>query len=377
MAITISLCMIVKNEEQNLGRCLKSVRGVFDEINIVDTGSTDRTVEIAREFTDRIFHFDWINDFAAARNFSFAQATMDYVFWLDADDVVTTVNRYKLLELKRTLNPDIDFVTMYYQYAFDAKGRSIMTQSRERLLKRSCGMKWVNPLHESVSVTGFHGVPADIAISHKHRNEARSEARNTSIISELHETGEKTARNLFYYAIEMANSNRDEEAIAGYRELFAVPMDKASPFDLTIAYVSCSGLFIKHREMDAAYELLKGQEDKLSDKAEYHCAFANYYAAMNDDENCKKCYKAALQCRGSVIINGERVFDHRYEEYYKYIPHVALGRLYLDAKDYEKAYEHYEAAAAFSEHDPMVVAMADKLRRLHMLTKADEAQKSE
>lgn len=84
--VTISLCMIVKNEEDVIGRCLASVKDVVDEINIVDTGSTDRTKQIVQQFNARLFDFEWIHHFAAARNFSFQQATKDYILWLDADD---------------------------------------------------------------------------------------------------------------------------------------------------------------------------------------------------------------------------------------------------------------------------------------------------
>ena len=83
---TVSLCMIVRNEEDVLGRCLESVKDIVDEIIIVDTGSTDRTKEIAGRFTNTVYDFPWIDDFSAARNFSFSKATMDYQMWLDADE---------------------------------------------------------------------------------------------------------------------------------------------------------------------------------------------------------------------------------------------------------------------------------------------------
>lgn len=86
--VSVSLCMIVKNEEDVLARCLESVEDLVDETVIVDTGSTDRTREIAARFTNRIFDFPWRDDFAAARNESFAHASMDYCLWLDADDVL-------------------------------------------------------------------------------------------------------------------------------------------------------------------------------------------------------------------------------------------------------------------------------------------------
>src|SRR6478752_10892384 len=91
-SFSISLCMIVKNEEAVIERCLTSVRPVVDEIIIVDTGSMDHTKEIVSTFTNCIYDFKWIDDFSAARNFAFSKATKDYILWLDADDVITEEN---------------------------------------------------------------------------------------------------------------------------------------------------------------------------------------------------------------------------------------------------------------------------------------------
>ena len=81
--ITISLCMIVKNEERILSRCLDSVKDLVDEIIIVDTGSTDATKRIAAEYTDKIYDFAWIDDFSAARNFAFSKASKEYIYSAD------------------------------------------------------------------------------------------------------------------------------------------------------------------------------------------------------------------------------------------------------------------------------------------------------
>src|SRR3989344_5073579 len=83
---TISLCMITKNEEQFLEQCLNSVQELVDEIIIVDTGSTDKTKEIAAKFTDKIFDFKWGDVFSKARNESLKQATKDWILVLDADE---------------------------------------------------------------------------------------------------------------------------------------------------------------------------------------------------------------------------------------------------------------------------------------------------
>jgi glycosyltransferase involved in cell wall biosynthesis len=97
---TLSICMIVKNESQLLGRCLESIRSEADEIIVVDTGSTDSTVEVAKGFGSKVIEVEWKNDFAWARNISLERATCQWILWLDADDIVPVqslpiINRLK------------------------------------------------------------------------------------------------------------------------------------------------------------------------------------------------------------------------------------------------------------------------------------------
>ena len=92
---TFSLCMIVKDEEEVLSRCLNSLCDIMDEIIIVDTGSTDRTKEIAKKYTDKVFDYKWCNDFADARNFAASKAVGDYIYTADADEYLDNENKEK------------------------------------------------------------------------------------------------------------------------------------------------------------------------------------------------------------------------------------------------------------------------------------------
>ncbi|MBQ7777196.1 MAG: glycosyltransferase family 2 protein, partial [Lachnospiraceae bacterium] len=112
--ITVSLCMIVKNEEAVLSRCLDTVADLVEEIIIVDTGSTDRTKEIAAHYTDKIYDFEWVDDFSQARNFAFSKATQEYIYSADADEVLDEENRQRFLVLKECLLPEIEIVQMKY-----------------------------------------------------------------------------------------------------------------------------------------------------------------------------------------------------------------------------------------------------------------------
>ena len=160
---SISLCMIVRNEEKVLGRCLSCVRGFADEIIIVDTGSTDRTKEIAFSFTDKVYDFKWKDDFAAARNFAFSKGTGDYLFWLDADDVIRQEEWRKLMDLKRRLDMEWpDVVMMKYAVGYDGDGAPSFFFYRERLLRRGGKAVWKGRIHEAVEPFG------KVAVSYTH-----------------------------------------------------------------------------------------------------------------------------------------------------------------------------------------------------------------
>lgn len=204
--ISISLCMIVKNEEAVIGRCLDSVQKIADEINIVDTGSVDKTKDIAARYTDRIFDFKWIDDFAAARNFSFQQATSDYILWLDADDVFTKKDQELLLDLKRTLDPDIDAVSMKYHLAFDEENNVTSSLRRYRLVKREKSFKWIGAVHEYLEVYGkLHH--SDAAVSHLPLSHDAD--RNLRIYEKMASSGKDfSPRDLFYYANELCDHGK-------------------------------------------------------------------------------------------------------------------------------------------------------------------------
>ena len=140
--ISISLCMIVKDEEKVLARCLDSVKDAVDEIIIVDTGSRDGTKEVAGGYTGYIYDFPWQDDFSAARNEAFSKASMEYCMWLDADDVLPGGSAEKLLQLKEELPTDTDMVMMPYYTAFDQRGEPVFVFYRERLLRRKAGFRW-------------------------------------------------------------------------------------------------------------------------------------------------------------------------------------------------------------------------------------------
>jgi glycosyltransferase involved in cell wall biosynthesis len=116
--IELSLCMILKDEAFFLSRCLESVRHYVDEIVLVDTGSSDSTLAICRQYTERVFTFDWVNDFAAARNFSLQQARGKWILVLDADELITPDDLATLRALLSSASEDA-FILDQLNYSDD------------------------------------------------------------------------------------------------------------------------------------------------------------------------------------------------------------------------------------------------------------------
>ena len=169
----VSLTMIVRDEEDNLPSCLESVRGLFDEIVVLDTGSKDRTIEIARSFGARVFDFVWVDDFAAARNAALARATGDYAFWLDADDLIEPPERAKLEALLRGLGRGGEMPAFVVRCACDpgpdgSGGDTVVDHIR--LFPLIEGVRWTYRVHEQIlPALKRAGVPVewtDITVRH-------------------------------------------------------------------------------------------------------------------------------------------------------------------------------------------------------------------
>ena len=210
--VTISLCMIVRDEEAVLARCLDSVREAVDEMVIVDTGSLDRTKEIASLYTEKVYDFPWIDDFAAARNASFSRAGMDYCMWLDADDVMTKGERDRLIAWKEQADGSADAVMMKYAAGMDEEGRETFCYYRERLVRRDRGFRWKGRVHEAMEVHG-NVEYLDIRVEHRSRKKIYGD-RNLKIYERMRTEGEVlSARDLFYYGRELYYHGRYEEAV--------------------------------------------------------------------------------------------------------------------------------------------------------------------
>lgn len=145
---TLSLCMITYNEEENLRRCLNSVSHLVDEIIIADTGSTDRTREIAQDAGSRLFVFAWKEDFSQARNFSLQQACGDWILILDADEVLQPVTPAEIKKLLADSEAEGYFLQIKN---FHSNGTQFTVDQAVRLFRNRPGYRFHGALHEQIA----------------------------------------------------------------------------------------------------------------------------------------------------------------------------------------------------------------------------------
>ncbi|MCM3493469.1 glycosyltransferase [Paenibacillus lactis] len=236
---TISLCMIVKNEERCIERCLTSVKDIVDEIIIVDTGSNDNTIEIAKKFTDQIFSIEWNGDFAEARNHALKYATGDYILSLDADEWLDQDSQTKARNIQ--LNEDY-----YYVRIRNIIRRGVQESHSYIRLFRNIGLEYTGKIHEQIEYWNFPELKsgeADFYINHDGYKEEvvasqNKSQRNLAII--LKEIEEKpSAFGYFNLGTQYKLMGELEKAIEAYKKSFSMGSDYVFTHKLIIYLVQC------------------------------------------------------------------------------------------------------------------------------------------
>ncbi len=378
--LTVSLCMIVKNEEKVLGRCLDSVKDAMDEIIIVDTGSSDRTKEIAARYTDRIFDFEWTDDFAAARNFSFSKASMDFIMWLDADDILTKADFSEFLRLKQELPNEVDVVMMRYNTAFDEEGKPVFSYYRERMVRRTIPHEWKGRVHEAIVCNGQTYYAESPAVTHKSIKTGYSD-RNLRIYEKQIRDGEKLApRDMFYYGRELYYHKRYERSIEVLTAFLSNPDGwvenkieackilsycRSASGNLYGALEALAGSFLcaapradvlrkceSRSSGEALLDSLHAKNCSVAEagsggifdapRAEICCEIGNLYMRLGQYRNAIPWFKLALMTREDVK-SGAFIS----EDSHGYLPCIQLCVCHDRLGEYEKAEEYNRQAGTY------------------------------
>ncbi len=328
--VTISLCMIVKNEEEHLGKCLDCLKDIVDEMIVVDTGSTDGTVEIAKEKGAKVYDFKWTGDFSDARNFAFSLAGCDYIYSADADEEIDEENRQRFLKLKEDIDAlDVDIVQMYYtnQLAY----RTVYNYDRElrpKLFKRQRGFRWVDPIHEQVNIDPVI-CDSDIDIIHLPReNHSR---RDLDAFRRTIEKGRRISRRLLgMYARELFMAGDDDDFLKAKAFFADAVVDNLRSID-EIKEACCVLAHIAVLEKDSEAMLKYSLKDATTQMSSEMCfELGDYYFEKHDlDEAIIWYYNAAYECESILDLSrsGE-------------LPRLALAKCYRELGNEEQALDY-------------------------------------
>lgn len=309
---TISLCMITRNEEGFLERCLNSVKSIVDEIIIADTGSTDSTKDIAKRFNAKVIDIRWGDDFSAARNESLKHATKDWILVLDADETISAgdierikkltedkkVDGYKLIQ--RNYSGKGEFADSYEESRGFA---GFLPSPLVRLFQNNKGYHFTNIIHEviedSIRKMGGNIALADIPIHHL------SALKN----KEFQEQKDKQ-----YIEMEKKQIRLRPDYPKPYYELGKIHLQK-NEFEKSAEY------------FEKALELLKGCKEKLAIHDFIYLDLGEAYIQLREFEKAKPLIESAIS------LNPNHISAYFY-----------LGLIYDEKNDIDNAINSYEKA---------------------------------
>lgn len=334
---TIGLCIIAKNEAENLPRLFKSIDGCFDEIYLTDTGSTDNTVEVAQSLGANVSHFKWIQDFSAARNFNFEQAKTDYICWLDCDDVLGDPEAFKLW--RDTVMNIGDYFVAPYWYSLDEKGDPTCKFIRERVIKNNRGFKWKYFLHEGILPHSPYGNVRILPVHNwyvKHLRTAedlkKDKNRNLNIF-EANNSNLDT-RMLYYYGKELFEADKINECIEPFGKALSDP--KLELHDRVIAAQYMCYAYMRQGEFQKAVELANTHLLISPNRAEFHAIIADCYLKMGRIIDSIPSLHASQACVINPSNPLESAIFHTKDLYTSY-PRNQLARVYAHLGDMERA----------------------------------------
>ncbi len=335
---SLALCMIVKNEEENLPRLFESFKDAFDEIHLTDTGSTDKTVEIAKKLGAQVHHFDWCDDFAKARNYSFSHAKTDYVMWLDADDVLMNLDEFK--SFRDNIMTISDFWIARYDYTTDpTTGKSVCSFARERIVKTAKQLQWVYPIHEGIVPVSQYGQVKQNYVSTwfvKHMRSAedlaKDKSRNLTIFESLN--GKLDPRMRYYYGKELFESGKPVEAASHLLKAASEKNLEIHDRVLSLQYACYS--YMACNQFESVIDIAHQGLALAPNRAELYCVLGDAYLKLGKLTDALPIFAAAKSCILLPSTAPTAIFFH--EVSYTSYPRNQIARIYANMGDLDRAY---------------------------------------
>ncbi len=341
--------MVGKGEEKVLDRCLASVQGpLFDEIVVTQTFEDSNVRAVIDKYEIRREFFAWNDNFSDARNASFSHSNTNYCAWIDADDVIKPDNYKKLLEFKPKI-PNYDIVMLDYVYTHDEHDKPVLVLPRERIVKNCPEIKWMDPIHEYMTLNAPQErmIRLKIAIDH-YRVAAYNPDRNLKMLKKVYDTGKASQRIKFYYGKELSDNGNVQEALPVLEKY----VEEGDDFrdNLTVACIRLSKHYYDNHDFEAAKSYaLKGIRFN-SIYAENYITVGTIFEQQKNIDEAINYYKEAMT---KPLEGGmSQIVD-----FYGFVPAGKLSLIYYERKDYIEAAKYNEIALTFKPDFPQMLEL--------------------
>lgn len=284
----ISVSMIVKNEQACLATALKSVRGA-DEIIVCDTGSTDRTVEIARQYTDNVYtDYQWNDNFAEARNHCLSKCTGDWVLVIDADERLEPGGIEKIRKVLETIGEHRAVYFNTVAMTANHSHRSI------RLFKNNVGIYWKGAAHNYLSES--KGLMSELVMYYGYSDAHKADPDRTfRILRKAVQADPTLSRETFYLAREHWYRKQYTEAIAAYKQYLAVAFWGPEIAEANLAIAKC------YRALGDQYQARRYTLEAMAVNADFREAFL-MMAALSGPRNKKRWLEIAETAKNENVL---------------------------------------------------------------------------
>lgn len=300
----VTLSMIVKNEEANLRECLESINNIVDDIVIVDTGSTDNTIKIAEEFGAKVYHFNWISDFSAARNFALSKSSGDWILYLDADERLHERSKNELLSLSKNKNlvgancliNNVDEITgtpKFMKYI--------------RFFRNSENIKFTGKAHEQIEASLLQNrykiIDSKIEITHLGYNVEESELKKKAERNLLPLLEEYDDTKSAYYAFQLANTYKvlgDKESEMKYHQI-AISDPILKDEYKAIGYLTLADYSLREGNVNLAREYAESGLKLESNHSLLNLVASQVYNSINENSKAIEFCKTALFANRKLI----------------------------------------------------------------------------
>lgn len=344
---TVSLCVIAKDEIKNVERFFDSFAPAVDEIHFTDTGSTDGTIEFVTKLHHSnkygipiyLHHFKWVNDFAAARNFSFEQATCDYVLWGDLDDALN--NAEKFTAWRDNVMHLADYWLATYNYALDKDGKSTCAFARERVVKRKLGLRWKYFVHEGIPAILPDGKPVGMqyattwSVDHMRSEEDLKADKSRNLLLFAGRESDLDPRMQYYYGKELFENKQPEKALEWL--LKAITQEHLELHDriLGMQYAVMAATAVE--KYDRALQLAHQGMMLAPNRAEFHVLAGDIHVKQKNLHGAIPFYHAATYCDKAPEQGGHASAIYTSPDSSSVYPLNQLARVYFHTGQLDRA----------------------------------------